>query len=220
VKKKILMSTLQQWSRFLVATVLVSVVGTPTAWALSISSTVAQSGSSGSPNPHPITAPAFPFDFSGQEFTALVTIAGISVTLTMFDGDSGPGDFDFDDLTLGLDGIDTGIKLNGFRDAETVTQTILGVPTSAAAILASLQSDGLLAGTVIDADLATVGPSNEITFANTFDTTLTISGPVPEPSTLVLLTSGVVGLAGMFRGRKKKGGSHRNEAPLDEPLGN
>lgn len=74
------------------------------------------------------------------------------MTLTLTDGDLGPGNFDYDDLTLGLDGINTGILLNGFFNGFSDTVTVTGVPNNASAILAALQADGRLVGTVIDAD--------------------------------------------------------------------
>src|SRR5690348_7819428 len=79
------------------------------------SSTVAQSGFLG-----PQSAPSYPltgapYDFTGQTngLNNVTSIDSLTVTLTANDGDTGPGDYDVNSLTLGLDNIDTGLKLNG-----------------------------------------------------------------------------------------------------------
>jgi hypothetical protein len=187
----------RRWYQLLFVIGLLGALGAASgAPAFTISSTVGQTGLAATLGPYEIAQS--PFDFAGQDFASLTAIAGVSVTLTMTDGDSAPGDFDFGDLTLGLDGVDTGIELNGFQDGATITRTIIGMPNNVAEILANL-ADGLLAGTVIDADTASVGPSNEITFPASFDATLIISDeplrPIPVPSTLFLLGSGLAGLA-------------------------
>ena len=58
----------------------------------------------------------------------LTTVDRITVTITMDDGDSAGSDpkdasdnFDFNDLTLGLDGINTGLLLNGFPNQAIFT---------------------------------------------------------------------------------------------------
>ena len=48
------------------------------------------------------------FDFTGQPFGSFVGIDDISIRLTMDDGDTAAGDFDFNDVNLQLDGIETG----------------------------------------------------------------------------------------------------------------
>jgi hypothetical protein len=47
-----------------------------------------------------------------------------------------------------LDGINTGINMNGFREGQTDTQTISGAPISRDAIVAALKEDGQLEGAV------------------------------------------------------------------------
>ena len=59
----------------------------------------------------PLTAA--PWDF-GASAGLLGSISNITITLTVGDGDSALGERDFDQLTLALDGIDTGLHLNGF----------------------------------------------------------------------------------------------------------
>jgi PEP-CTERM motif len=171
--------------------------------ALTLSRTVGQSGFAGfSGAPFPITG-ALPYDYTAQSYLSLTSLDSLSITLTMDDGDSALGDFDFNDLTLELDGINTGIKLNGFPDESLVTLTISGAPVNAAAILAALHADGKLAGTVRDSD----PNDNEIIFPNESLTTLRLEGnsqptPTPEPATWSLLGLGLAGLV-VYRRRKK-----------------
>ncbi|AFZ29237.1 Hemolysin-type calcium-binding region [Gloeocapsa sp. PCC 7428] len=120
---------------------------------------------------NPLTSSVY--DFTGKSYESLTTINHISVTLTLHDGDTGIHEMDFNNLTLGLDGIDTGIKLNDFFHGETITQTIRGIPNKAAQILNELQADGQLVGSVVD---STPRDKNTITIPFNFDTTLTITG--------------------------------------------
>jgi len=98
---------------------------------------------------------AAPYTFTGQvnSFANVDTINSITVTLTsILDGDSGPGDFDENNLHLGLDGIDTGLVLNGLGNNAIVTLTVTQLnPVLQAALIAQLQ-DGLFNGTIIDTD--------------------------------------------------------------------
>jgi hypothetical protein len=96
----------------------------------------------------------------------------ITITATIVDGETGPGQSDENELTLELDGIDTGIKLNGFPDSQTVTRTISGVPANGKKILAALRADGKLEATIRDAE----DDGNFVSVPATFDTTLTIKG--------------------------------------------
>ncbi|GCL35462.1 hypothetical protein SR1949_05570 [Sphaerospermopsis reniformis] len=80
-------------------------------------------------------------------------IQDIEISFVMDDGDSAPGDFDFNDLTLYLDDINTGIILNGWpNDASDFRNTVSGTPLNGDAILAALQADGKLIATFSDAD--------------------------------------------------------------------
>jgi hypothetical protein len=144
-----------------------------------------------------ITNPtANPYDFTAQNYAALTAINNIQITLTVFDGNSGfsgtAADFDFNNLTLGLSGFDTGIKLNGFSaasiDGSDITLTFFSSSISnSTQILTALQATGMLQGSIID---ATGNPdSNGMTLSSLHDTTLVINA-VPEPSTWVLLAVG------------------------------
>ena len=64
------------------------------------------------------------FNFAGQDYRSLRSVDRVSITLTLLDGDSAVGDRDFGKLTLMLEGVNTGILLNGFRDSELDTRTI------------------------------------------------------------------------------------------------
>jgi hypothetical protein len=90
-------------------------------------------------------------------YNGLASIGSLTLTVTIRDGDSATGNFDFNNLTIGLDGIDTGIKLNGFPDGPITTLDISGAPANAAAILAALKADGMLKLSVFDSDVDLAG---------------------------------------------------------------
>ena len=140
---------------------------------INLTSSVPQSGYNGPQDggPYPLTGTAY--NFAGQNYSSLSSVDNLQVTLTAFDGDTGRGNFDFNDLTLGLDGIDTGILLNGLPNNQTVTRTFSGVPDNPEALLAALQ-DGQLVGSVFDVD--NDGGDN-IGFPSNFNTTLLLGGP-------------------------------------------
>lgn len=199
---------------YLTAIMAAFLIALPITASAQLSSTVTQSGafdsgiggpgtngSSGMGDSVPITGTtlngitnpsANPYDFTGQNYAALSAINNIQVTLTVFDGNSGfsgtAADFDFNNLTLGLAGFDTGIKLNGFSaasiDGSDITLTFSSSSISnATQILAVLQATGQLQGSIID---ATGTPdSNGMTLSSIHDTTLIINA-VPEPSTWAL----------------------------------
>ena len=134
-----------------------------------LASTVEQSGFSGFFGADaPLTDT--PYTFPAQDVASCLSIQSISVTLTLDDGDTGAGEFDEGDLTLGLDGIDTGIELDGFPDGQEVTLTITGSPNNAAAILVALKADNELDGSILDADPG----DNTVDIPASFDTTLEI----------------------------------------------
>jgi len=90
-------------------------------------------------------------------YNGLASIGSLTLTVTIRDGDSATGNFDFNNLTIGLDGIDTGIKLNGFPDGPITTLDVSGSPQNAAAILAALKADGMLKLSVFDSDVDLAG---------------------------------------------------------------
>jgi hypothetical protein len=155
------------------------------------SSTVAQSGFLGpqsSPS-YPLTGAGTPYDFTGQTngLNNVTSIDSLTVTLTANDGDTGPGDYDFNSLTLGLDNIDTGLKLNGLLNNNLVTVTLTQLsPALQAALIAALQ-DGQLVGSVLDATPGNATPPGDLigfpsaqgNITTTLD--LVLSGPNLQP---------------------------------------
>ena len=132
-----------------------------------------QSGAAGDANGIPISLANDPFEFT--RVGSIVSIQKVTVIFTMHDGDTGAGDYDEDRLVLALDGVDTGIELNGFRDDRFDTQTITAVPEHPGAILKKLKEDGRLAATIIDRSPGDGGP-NEVYIAEQTQSSLTIAG--------------------------------------------
>lgn len=151
------------------------------------------------------------YDFSSS-YLSLTSIQQITLTMTMFDGDSGAGQFDLNHLhfflggtrnaTTGVytGGIDTGIVLNGFRGngfIDTLTFSLLVNPaTTGAAILSALNTGGgIIAGYVVsDNPNDTQIAPNEVALTNNLNnatTTLTLSS-VPEPASCVLFGAGAL----------------------------
>lgn len=149
------------------------------------------------------------FDYSTQP--KLSDLTAIDFSLSLQCAATMPDDIDFNNLTLGLDGIDTGIKLNGFSATDVnsllfhVDAGETGFPTNeiAGQLLNRLNDDHQLFASVFD---STPGATN-LKMYSAFDTTLMLSGSVsssdhgtttPEPisaliwsaATAVLLTRG------------------------------
>jgi hypothetical protein len=180
---------------------------------LSISSTVDESGSTipQTGGTYPLTT-ATGYDFTGMGANTLTSIDSLTVTLTVVDGNSGAGDFDFNSLFLSLDGINTGLALNGFLGGQIVTLDLSGNPALAGSILTALQADNHLVGGVFDIDAD--GPAgNVIGFPGTIQTTLVINGQsnangggggtVPLPAAIFIAPLGA-GLAGIYSRRFRR----------------
>src|SRR5688572_2023051 len=93
-------------------------------------STVAQSGDSAFAKDARISHPDTPFTFA--KVKKIRRLTSLAITLTLKDGNTAlPADFDKNNLFLALDGIDTGIALNGFPGENTQqTLAIRGVPAN------------------------------------------------------------------------------------------
>ena len=203
------------------AGVLATVTSAASAATINVTSTVSQAGilvpqTGGA---YQLTDPATPYDFSGQanSFANVNTIDSLTVTVTsILDGDTGPGDFDENNLHLGLDGIDTGLALNGLGNNAIVTLTATQLtPALQAALIAAL-ADGKLVGTIIDTDADVV--AGDVIGIPALDTTLelTLTGrlldvpgnggggnPVPLPAAVLIAPLGA-GLAGIYSRRFRR----------------
>jgi hypothetical protein len=152
---------------------------TDIASADTVSSTVPESGFSGFTGG--VTTFATFNNFGTPPF--LSSINSITLTLTVSDGDTASGNFDFNNISLALSGLNTGVLLNGFNNGQTNTLTF--GPTSianATGILAALNT-GTLIGQWVDSNPG----DNSVTFPSNFNATLTINGaPIPEPASMLL----------------------------------
>ncbi|MBY0589492.1 hypothetical protein K2X85_20140 [bacterium] len=149
------------------------------------------------------------FDYGNQ--AKLCTIDKMEFTFTMEDGDTGAGNFDFNNLTLALDDVDTGIKLNGFNSGQENTVTFSLDRNSPNwisdsvmnQILSNLNSDGQLLASIVDA----TPNDNDANLYSIFDTTLKLTGTcpdaVPEPEAiLVWAAAGTVLVVARMRRKK------------------
>ena len=133
-------------------------------------STANQAQSDADPPAFLVTDPAGPFTF--RKVSKIRKLTNLTITLTLDDGDTGSGETDENQLTLALDGIDTGILLNGFNSGEIETLAFSGVPRNEAALRAALKADGQLAATIFKAD----DDNNGILGSSANTTTLVIQG--------------------------------------------
>lgn len=167
----------------------------------------------------PAILPFALFDFTGQP--KLASITGIEITLTMQDGDTLPGEFDHNNLSLGLDNVPTGILFNGFGANQETTLTFSlreGDPgwLSEGALqdlLADLNADNQLFALLLDA----TPDDNCVYLYSAFDTTIKITGrvevstePIPEPGSIFIW---LVILGGLSVGYRRGFGS--STAPAD-----
>ena len=110
---------------------------------------------------NPLTGAATPYTFKQIKKPKTVNNVTVTVNLAAFvPNDTG--------LFLGLDGIDTGIPLQGFTNFVNFTAT--GKPSNGKQI-AQAAADGQLVGTIIDRT-----PFDNLVAVNNTNTTLTITG--------------------------------------------
>lgn len=160
--------------------------------ALTVTSSQVQIETSGLVNPSMLITGQTPWDFSGQNYMALNSIDEISVTLTLLDGDTALSDFDWSEIVLDLDGLDTGLALNGFAGDQTMVDYTVTGTNQAAGLLNALQSDGLLLGRLLD-----LSPNdNYIKVRGGYMATLSLTdhepATVPVPGSVLLSSLGVL----------------------------
>ena len=149
-------------------------------------------------------SPVTPWDYTGQNYVDLESIQSVSVSFIINSASTDQGGENFDEWTLGLDGIDTGLKLNGIPfsgpGGASVNATIEGAIQNADQIIAALKADGKLIGTILDSqpgdDFISLG-----SFGNPIGPTeLVINGdsgvepnpdPDPDPSPVIPLPAAV-----------------------------
>lgn len=141
-----------------------------------------------------------PWDFSGTSYLSLTGIDEISVTLRLQDGDTDFGDYDIGELMLELDGLNTGVALDGFTTDLVITKTVTGT-NQAAGLLAALQTDGLLLGKILD-----LSPNdNWVYVLPEFTATLSLTdndlSVVPVPGAFLLSSLGAGAAAALKRRR-------------------
>jgi hypothetical protein len=174
-----------------------------------LSSTVPESGYTGPQNLSSYPLTATPYDFTNQLSFALVSVDALFITLQVGDGDSAPGDFDFNNLYLALDGINAGLALNGFPDSQILSLSLNQLPVSVSdALVAALQQDWKWIGSVVDLTPGNAPAGDTIAFPIRLDTTLDAvvtyrwgilppppSVPLPAALLLALPALGAAGLA-------------------------
>lgn len=116
------------------------------------------------------------FDFTGQNYLGVDAINSLSISLRFFNLDTAVGFIDRDNISLTLDGYDTGIFLNDYGNAFT-TRSFNTPIANSNLILAALQSDGFLTIGMYD---RTSSPSNVFGFSGG-TATLTFNPPVVIP---------------------------------------
>lgn len=162
-------------------------------------------------NPSMLITGATPWDFTSTSYLSLNSIDEISVTLSLLDGDTATPPVDIDDrgqLMLELDGLNTGLALDGFANDVITTHTVTGANLNAN-VLNALQIDGYLLGSildltpndnyvrVVDGEIYPEGPLYSATLTLT-DHELSV---VPVPSAILL---GGLGVAVTTRLKRKR----------------
>jgi hypothetical protein len=162
---------------------------------------------------YPITDTGFSFGPQANPFTS---ISGLTITVTgINDGDIGPTDYDFNNLFLGLNGVNTGIPLttiassNGNISSLTSTLTAPNAASSAI-LLAALNSNSPIAASFIDTTPLNSTPAGDtIGIASIGQASLTVVGDaavsaVPLPPAAIISPLGI-GLAGIYARRFRRG---------------
>jgi len=157
-------------------------------------------------------------------------IAQASFRVTLFDGDSRNGDFDFNDNWL----LVNGLRVGNFSDVSTIRTNGTGVPIGTNGSIANGFGDNILntgffyvdnsvtlasiftslAGGTITYGYEDRDPGDQfLDFTQGVDNTLIdvnvppvvvppVTGVIPEPSTYALMATGLIGMAGIARRRR------------------
>ncbi|MCP4453090.1 MAG: PEP-CTERM sorting domain-containing protein [Planctomycetes bacterium] len=176
--------------------------------SITITSSQMQVESKGMLNSSLLITGNMPWDFTGQAYLGLNSIDEIAVTLTLLDADTGAGEFDEGELMLELDGLNTGLALDGFADDVTMISYSVSGDNQADGLLNLLQQDGLLLGRVLD-----LSPNdNYIKIRGDYLATLSLTDherfavsvvEVPAPSALLLSSFGAVAASWLKRKRQR-----------------
>jgi hypothetical protein len=190
---------------------------------LTVSSTVDQSGFFGTQNStsYPITPTLTGgYNYSGQGANAMTNINSLTITVNAInDGDIGPGDYDINNLFLGVTSIPGGLPVNtgivlttlASSNGNVSSLTVTGTPNAAsiAVLLAALQSNTPIFSSFIDTTPLNSTPvGDSIGIGSIGQTTLTIVGDatitaVPLPAAAIISPLGV-GLAAIYARRFRR----------------
>ena len=155
-------------------------------------------------------------------------LSAVSVRLSLFDGDSAPGNFDFNDNTFRLDGVSIGnfssvptyrtkpsgttliSTTNGFGNDILSTGFFSSTNASFLSSLFTNLGDGSLAYSLNDIDPGdqfydfTQGIDGGLINVGTGPIVVPPLNPVPEPETYALMMLGLAGMGAVARRRKSK----------------
>jgi hypothetical protein len=149
------------------------------------------------------------FDFSSTPYSTFTSITSLSLTLALYDlqtmaSGTGAQKRDYNNLSLTLAGLNTGILLNGYDAGVGSTVTVTGTPLNSSAIVSALISNnGLLSFGILD---ATSNPSNSFDyFGGTASMTLNVTQvPFSPSTTLGLVLVGAFALIRSWPGLKRR----------------
>jgi hypothetical protein len=180
--------------------------------SITITSSQMQVEAKGMLNPSLLITGNTAWNFSSQNYLGINSVDEISVTLTLFDGDTGMGEFDAGELMLELDNLNTGLALDGFAHNATMANYTVSGANHAVGLLSLLRQDGLLLGRVLD-----LSPNdNYIKIRGGYMATLSLTdhelivvpqsgdsvSVVPVPSAVLLSSFGVVATGWLKRKRQ------------------